>query len=48
MPPYKDAKTLEQAEGWAKSYPNKASVVGVFEKMDDPNLELFTDLGWFL
>ncbi|OQV16465.1 Protein disulfide-isomerase A4 [Hypsibius exemplaris] len=44
LPPYKEFDQLEKAEGWARSYPNKAAVIGVFEKTSGANFELFTDI----
>ena len=45
LPPYKEFSSLAKAQGWARSYPNKAAVIGVFEKKDNPAFEVFTDIG---
>ncbi|XP_055350483.1 LOW QUALITY PROTEIN: protein disulfide-isomerase A4-like [Paramacrobiotus metropolitanus] len=48
QPPYKQLKSIEEAEGWIRSYPNKGAVLGVFDTDKHENMEVFLDVANYL
>jgi len=48
LPGYKEFSSVEEGSGWARSHPNKAAVLGIFESKDNEIFEAFLDSANYL